>query len=97
METCQICGRELGEVLIDEHHLIPKTFKGTETITIHKICHNAIHGYFSERELKNYFNTVERILGDERMVRFVEWVKNKPSEFYVKTKDNTERKSKRRK
>lgn len=97
MNLCPICGRELGDKLVDEHHLIPKTFKGKETISIHKICHKQIHALWSERELQHYYNTVERILSDEKMQRFVEWIKNKPLDFNLPTKDSTERKSKRRK
>jgi hypothetical protein len=38
-ERCPLCGRVLGTVNIDRHHLVPKTFKGREQFPIHKICH----------------------------------------------------------
>ena len=56
MLMCPLCNRELGTEWIDEHHLIPKTFKGKETITLHRICHEKIHSTFSERELYNYLS-----------------------------------------
>lgn len=93
---CEICKRELGNELIDEHHLIPKTFKGKHTVSLHKICHRKIHSLFSERELLNYYNTVDRILESEDIQTFVSWIKNKPLNFYVSSKDSTDRKSKRR-
>jgi hypothetical protein len=95
-ETCPLCGRALGTVSIDEHHLVPKTFKGKQTITLHKICHNAIHGFFSERELLKYYFTIERLLENEHIQSFVKWVARKPPEFYDGTKETADRKSKRR-
>lgn len=94
-DLCPICGRELGTERIEEHHLIPKTFKGKDTISIHGICHRTIHATFTERELLKYYHTIERIVTDEKIERFIEWVKNKPSNFYVSTKDTQTRKGKR--
>jgi hypothetical protein len=93
---CQLCSRELGDLLIDEHHLIPKTFKGKETIKLHKICHRKIHSVFSERELLNYYNSVDRIKENEQIQKFITWVIKKPIDFYDVSKDSNERKSKRR-
>lgn len=95
METCPLCNRELGSVW-DEHHLIPKTFKGTETVPMHKMCHNAVHATFTERELLQYYHTVERLLEHEKIQRFVAWIRKKPVDFYEKIKDTNERKGKRR-
>jgi len=94
-EKCIICQRQLGS-RFDEHHLIPKTFKGKEKVRIHKICHNKIHSVFTERELNNYYHTVERLLENEQIQNFVKWVGKKDPEFYEKTKDTKERKRKRR-
>jgi hypothetical protein len=93
---CPLCGRELiPGPSIDEHHLLPKTFKGKETTTLHKICHRTIHATFTERELEQYYHTIERLLESEKIQKFVKWVKKKDPEFYEKTKDTKERKSKR--
>ncbi len=97
MNTCPICNRELGdESFVQFHHLIPKTFKGREGIIIHRICHQKIHATFSERELLNYYHTVERILEHDEINKFIKWVKNKPSSFYDKNDDTYSRKKKRR-
>lgn len=95
-EYCPICHRVLGEVNIDEHHLIPKTFKGKHTIRMHRICHQKIHATWSERELLHVFNTVEMILSNEEMQKFVKWVAKKPPEYYDSSKDTCDRKSKRK-
>jgi hypothetical protein len=56
MNTCGICGRELGTVLIEDHHLIPKTFKGKVTVPFHKICHQKLHTTI----LKNAFVNIAK-------------------------------------
>jgi hypothetical protein len=91
---CPICDRPLDENF-NEHHLIPRTFKGTEVVNVHRICHNQLHALWSEREMLNYYHTVERMLSDERLQKFVAWVKKKPIDFYQKTKDSNERKKRR--
>jgi hypothetical protein len=96
MDKCGICHRELGTVLIEDHHLIPKTFKGKDTVPIHKICHQKIHTVFSERELLNYYHTFDRIRDHSEMEKFIKWVEKKDPGFYDKSKDTKERNGKRR-
>lgn len=100
IEQCVICGREFSEdeSSWDLHHLIPKSKGGkdSELIKIHRICHNTIHSTWAENELKRYYHTVERITSDDRMQKFIKWVRRKPSDFYVKTKDTSRRRNKRR-
>lgn len=95
MNNCPLCTRELGTVC-DEHHLIPKTFKGKEKIWLHKICHRKLHSVFSEREMLNYYHTIERLLEHEEIQRFVKWIQKKPIDFYDSSKDTNIRKGKRR-
>lgn len=91
---CPLCGRELDSTA-DRHHLVPKTFKGKETILLHKICHRKIHSIFTERELQHHFHTIERIQGDYEIQKFIKWVSKKPIDFYDGSKD-TNKKRKRR-
>lgn len=97
MNKCPICDR----IIIpgpssDGHHLVPKTFKGREVIHLHKICHRKIHSVFSERDLFNYYHTIERIINHEEIKKFIKWVQKKDPEFYDNNKDTKERKRKRR-
>lgn len=91
-----MCGRLLGSVNIQDHHLVPKTFKGKVTVPMHKICHQKLHATFSERELLNYYHTFDRILEHDEIQKFVKWVSNKALEYYDKN-DDTAARSKRRK
>lgn len=96
MKNCPICQRELGDIAVDKHHLIPKTFKGKDTIDLHKICHRKIHTVWTERELCNYYHTVERIVEYDEIIKFIKWVKKKEPSYYDSSKDTKSRKSKRR-
>jgi hypothetical protein len=93
---CQLCNREL--ILgpsVDEHHLIPKTFKGTETVLLHKICHRKIHATFTERELANYYKTIDLLLSHYEIEKFVKWVSKKDPEYYDISKETNHRKNKK--
>lgn len=95
--TCPLCKRPLVDgPSIDKHHLIPKTFGGKDTVVLHKICHHKIHSVFTERELQHYYHTIERLLENEEIKKFVKWVVKKDPEFYDHSKDTTRRKKKRR-
>lgn len=95
-QLCPICDRILGNKLIEKHHLIPKTFKGKEMVLIHKICHSKIHSVFSEREILNWYHTIERIKSHLEIEKFIKWVQKYPSDFYSKNKETNVRYGKRK-
>lgn len=97
MINCPICNREMIKgKSIDEHHLIPKTFKGKETVIMHKICHRKLHSVFSEREMKSHYHTIGRLLEHEEIKKFIKWISRKDPEFYSSNKETINRKKKRR-
>lgn len=81
---------------INEHHLIPKSYKGKDTILIHRICHDKIHTVFSEYELYKYYHTIERILEHKEIKKFVKWVSKKDPQFYSTNRDTNNRRLKRK-
>lgn len=94
---CPLCRREMiPGPSVDEHHLLPKTFKGKEKVLLHKICHRKIHATFTEKELAKYYFTIERLLENEHIQNFVKWVIKRDPEFYESSKETVERKGKRR-
>lgn len=96
-KCCPICNRELiAGKSVDEHHLIPKTFKGKETIMMHKICHQKLHATFTEREMFNFYNTIEALLSHPEIQKFIKWVRKKHPEYYDLNKETNVRKKKRR-
>lgn len=81
----------------DKHHLIPSTFKGTEVIEVHRICHEALHANITEREMLKYYHTVDRLKEHTNIQKFITWVKNKKPDFHIRTKmANTTKRKKRR-
>lgn len=47
-----------------------------ETIPVCHDCHRAIHRFVPrEKELGRHYNTVESLLGHEKIGRFVAWVR----------------------
>lgn len=85
--NCPLCKREIKNDF-NKHHLIPKTFKGTETVTLHRMCHRKIHSVFTERELLNTYHTIETLLSHEEIQKFVKWVANKDPDFYDGSKNH---------
>lgn len=94
---CPLCERSMPEGTYNEHHLIPKTYKGKEVVLLHFICHDKIHHTFSEQDLAQYYHTIDRLREHEQIKKFVKWVAKQPPEFYDKHKDTKERRKKRKK
>lgn len=82
-EICPLCERQLAGVCT-KHHLIPVSRGGkhTETVLLHKVCHDKIHSAISEKDLKKLYNTVEKLRAHPELIKFIEWVKKKPPAFY---------------
>lgn len=82
---CELCGREL-QVPFDKHHIIPKSRGGTKTILLHRICHSKVHSVLSEKDLRDTYNTIEKLKGHTEISKFIKWVSNKPAGFYKRTR-----------
>lgn len=96
MENCPLCSRPMPDGSYNSHHLIPKTFKGKDVIDLHFICHSKLHHTFSERDMANYYHTIDRIMENKDIQKFVKWVSKKDPMFYDGNKDTKQRKRKRR-
>ena len=83
---CELCEREQTTT---SHHLIPKQIHskkwarkmftrlemGSKRADLCRDCHPEIHRYFTHRELAQQYNTVEKLLEHELVIKFVGWVK----------------------
>lgn len=79
---CPLCGRPMVPgPSVNEHHLVPRTYGGRETVTMHRICHAKIHTVLTEAELRDSYNTVESLRGHPDIAAFIRWVARKPPEF----------------
>ena len=83
--TCWLCERPIARRL-QWHHPVPKSKKGRITVPVHPICHKTIHKAFTNAELARYGEDRERLLENERIARFITWVKDKPPDFHAPTR-----------
>src|SRR4051812_8293788 len=76
---CPLCSRPMVPgPSVNLHHLIPRTYKGTETVALHRICHSKIHSVLSEKELRDHYHTIERLRSHPAIAQFIRWVVRKP-------------------
>jgi hypothetical protein len=95
--SCPLCGRQMIEgKSVDRHHLVPNCRGGTETVHMHRVCHGKIHHTFTEKQLEQEFNTAEKLLKNDEIVKFVKWVQKKDPEFYDHNEDTAARKRRRK-
>lgn len=83
---CPLCERPIPESQRDAHHLVPKSKGGRDTEYLHRICHRQIHALLTETELARDYRSVEALLAHPELARFVAWVRNKPDDFYGRTR-----------
>lgn len=82
IELCPLCNRPLGDVRIEQHHLVPVSQGGKQTEAIHSVCHRKIHATFLEKELARDYYTWEALRSHPDIAKFIKWVSRKPSDFY---------------
>lgn len=87
--TCPLCERAIPPAQRDEHHLVPKCKGGRQTQFLHRVCHRQVHALLSETELARQYATVEALLQHPELKTFVEWVKTKPDDFFVRTRKSS--------
>lgn len=93
MDVCEICGRQ-GTPLT-RHHLLPRSrhrkarfqrqYTREEALTaiamLCRSCHSCVHGWLSEKELEQTYNTVEALRAHPGIADFAAWLSNKPAGF----------------
>ena len=80
---CPLCEREIDKQK-SKHHLTPvlKGGRNKETVDLHDICHSKIHSLLTEKQLASQYNTIEKLLTNQEIQKFVKWVKTKPINFF---------------
>jgi hypothetical protein len=93
--TCPLCGRPLiPGPTIDAHHLLPRSQGGTDTVILHRICHQAIHATLSEPELARDFRTIEALRQHPDLARFIAWVRKRPVDYLDRSRWTRDRRRK---
>jgi len=94
MNKCKLCERKSDK--LNEHHLIPKSRGGKETILICVDCHRQIHALFDNKMLETSLNTIKALKEDEQIVKYLKWVKKKPVRVVHKAKRSNKTKKRDR-
>ena len=68
-KICPLCDRPLGQKR-EKHHIVPKSKGGTETVSVHPICHRKIHKVFTRTELAK-LATIEALKDHPDMAAFI--------------------------
>ena len=74
---CQICQREIPDDCVEKHHLVPKSRKGRESITVCINCGDQIHKLFTNKELEKTYNTLESLIATEKVQKWAAWISKK--------------------
>ena len=74
---CPLCERG-GLPDLTEHHVVPKSRGGRDTISICRDCHRQIHALFDNKTLERELNSIEDLKRNPGVKRFLKWLKKKP-------------------
>lgn len=92
MGLCELCGRSHVETTV--HHLLPKekggTFEPTANVCIP--CHQQIHALYTNEEIASRLTTIAALRADEKIARFIKWIRKQPASKLMKIKKSKERK-----
>jgi 5-methylcytosine-specific restriction enzyme A len=93
--TCELCVRH--QVVTTVHHLTPKEVGGAfmPTAELCIPCHKQIHSLYTNEELGARLNTIEALRKDDKISKFIKWIRKQPSSKLVKSKKSNERKRKK--
>lgn len=71
---------------MQQHHTVPKAKKGRNTVPVHPICHRAVHANFTNAALARIGGDRTTLLENAALVKFLEWVADKPPDFHAPTR-----------
>jgi 5-methylcytosine-specific restriction endonuclease McrA len=80
---CPLCERLVpSDRYLERHHLVPRSKGGKDTEWLCVDCANQVHELFTNNELRDVYNTIEVLRQDQRVWRWIRWIRKK-SEFGV--------------
>ena len=77
---CELCEREVGT--LTRHHLTPKARGGAKgkCAMVCLSCKDMIHRLIPNKELDREYDTLEKLLANEKIQKYVKWISNKKTE-----------------
>ncbi len=88
--TCELCHRE--NVVLTKHHLLPREEGGKEEhiAYICEACHKHIHALYTNRELAIRLNTIKALQEDEKIAKYLKFIRKQPSSKKVRSRKSRE-------
>jgi hypothetical protein len=83
--VCALCSRPLGHC-VEQHHIVPKSEGGTQTVPMHPICHRTIHAFVANRDLATAYPTMTQLRMRDDVRRYLKWIADKPPDFRAPTR-----------
>lgn len=84
---CSICSRITPEEFQEKHHLFPrksrKSKKKNDIIILCCSCADILHQLFTNKELRQQYNSIENILSNDKIQKWIKWVSKKPKNFSI--------------
>lgn len=86
VNECELCERM--DVVTTVHHLIPKEEGGNKgpVADLCIPCHKNIDALYTNKELAIRLSSIKELKEDERIRKFVKWVRRQPSSAMVRTR-----------
>jgi len=89
---CALCARPTP--VLTEHHLVPRSqgrrqglkVQTLPTVLLCSPCHKFLHRTFTNAELAGEYASVEALLGQEDVRRFVGWLRTQPASKGVRVR-----------
>jgi 5-methylcytosine-specific restriction protein A len=77
---CDLCKREVET--LTRHHLKPKSRGGTkgDVVMFCLSCKDMVHKLIPNKELDKKYDTIVELLKNEKIKKYVSWIKNKKKE-----------------
>jgi hypothetical protein len=86
--VCPLCERVIPGDQKEEYFLVPKSKGGKKTVCLHRVCHDQIHAIFTDSQLAKKFSTIDALLQDPAVQKFVAWIKGKHPGFSDSAKES---------
>jgi hypothetical protein len=71
---CPLCERDVSKLF--GHHLKPK--KSDELLYLCKDCATQMHAFFTRLEMRQKYNSLEKLKASPKVQEYLNWVRDKP-------------------
>ncbi len=88
MKRADVCAFCLRQVPTRGHHVVPRCKGGREVALACQSCEDFIHKTWSHNELRDTYNTVEKIVASERFQHFLRWLNKQQEGVVFRTRRN---------